>query len=162
MVLPCCLHALFITSSSCRFPALWALALWSSVPSPPSLLVPLNLGAVAPLSGPVPLSFLLSLSLAFALALSCSCSVSVFPHLPAVAPADPLPPLTLFPQPPSCGPEDDVQLQLALSLSREEHDKVSVASLLSLWSLPHSGPQYPGLQELPEPGQHRGPSVMCP
>uniref|UniRef100_A0A8C5YKL7 Epsin 1 n=1 Tax=Marmota marmota marmota TaxID=9994 RepID=A0A8C5YKL7_MARMA len=26
-------------------------------------------------------------------------------------------------QPPSCGPEDDVQLQLALSLSREEHDK---------------------------------------
>ncbi|ELK23884.1 Epsin-1 [Myotis davidii] len=25
--------------------------------------------------------------------------------------------------PPSCGPEDDVQLQLALSLSREEHDK---------------------------------------
>ncbi|XP_015424955.1 PREDICTED: epsin-1 [Myotis davidii] len=34
------------------------------------------------------------------------------------------PPLTLsLPQPPSCGPEDDVQLQLALSLSREEHDK---------------------------------------
>lgn len=32
-------------------------------------------------------------------------------------------------QPPSCGPEDDVQLQLALSLSREEHDKVRVASL---------------------------------
>lgn len=31
-------------------------------------------------------------------------------------------------QPPSCGPEDDVQLQLALSLSREEHDKVRVAS----------------------------------
>nr|KAF6387714.1 hypothetical protein mMyoMyo1_008163 [Myotis myotis] len=26
-------------------------------------------------------------------------------------------------QPASCGPEDDVQLQLALSLSREEHDK---------------------------------------
>lgn len=34
---------------------------------------------------------------------------------------------TLSPQPPSCGPEDDVQLQLALSLSREEHDKVREA-----------------------------------
>lgn len=32
-------------------------------------------------------------------------------------------------QPPSCGPEDDVQLQLALSLSREEHDKVRVGCL---------------------------------
>lgn len=34
-----------------------------------------------------------------------------------------------LPQPPSCVPEDDVQLQLALSLSREEHDKVRAASL---------------------------------
>ena len=41
----------------------------------------------------------------------------------------PLPPRSsALPQPPSCGPEDDAQLQLALSLSREEHDKVRAAS----------------------------------
>lgn len=47
----------------------------------------------------------------------------------ALALASPALPLILsLRQPPSCGPEDDVQLQLALSLSREEHDKVRVAS----------------------------------
>ncbi|KAK2089215.1 hypothetical protein P7K49_035122 [Saguinus oedipus] len=50
-------------------------------------------------------------------------------------------------QPPSCGPEDDAQLQLALSLSREEHDKVRAASL----SLPLPGaPLRPALSPLPE------------
>lgn len=74
---------------------------------------------------------------------SLSWSLFLAPHSQPASLA-PTRPLTLsLSQPPSCGPEDDVQLQLALSLSREEHDKVRAASPPP--SLPQTLPGSPHL-----------------
>lgn len=81
----------------------------------------------------------------------CVC-LSSSPSSPLPCLASRLAPHTLSPQPPPCGPEDDVQLQLAISLSREEHDKVRAASLPSA-GLPSDPPQVPASLPLLAPHQ---------
>lgn len=122
----------------CRLPLCRAV-LGLPLPSPPPDAGPVRLCYPSPVRG---LFLCLRLCLSLALYRSVCVSVSVPPSLSPLACHPPPRPLTRsLPQPPSCGPEDDVQLQLALSLSREEHDKVRADS--PPCRLPGTLPQVP-------------------
>lgn len=98
--------------------------------------------------------WLSSVALCVCLSFLFSFPLPLSPHLVS----RPGPFILSLPQPPSCGPEDDVQLQLALSLSREEHDKVRAAPL-PFPGLPSDLPQVPVSLPLPAAPSSPVPSV---
>lgn len=136
-VLPSCPHASPASLSTCSPCPCPCSVSFLVLPVPPSL-APCSHEAVLCFGSQVHSCFLCPLSTIwenhcpFLILLSPGLLSLYWPaSLPGpLALASPALPLILsLRQPPSCGPEDDVQLQLALSLSREEHDKVRVASL---------------------------------